>query len=444
MKMRSIAAALLAVLAGPAAALAQTVPAPAEAPAEASEALTARIAGLAEILSGKGDYDAYFAPGFRAQVPKEKFAGITDQLVSGYGPLESVTVAKVLTPNAATLAIRFRDADASANITIDAAEPHQVLGLLITGIAGREKSVGEVTDAIRALPGMTGFAIAKLGEGKPELITSIEPDTPRAVGSAFKLVILAELIRETNAGERGWDDKVELDGSPLPGGTYTLYPRGATVTLRELATKMISISDNSATDILIHTLGRAKLEAMLPVLGVVDPARDRPFMTTLEMFKLKGVEKGALAARYLGKDEAGRRAMLDGEVGAIPLAAIDPELFKDGKPLLIDTLEWYFTPTDLVRIMDWIRRNSASGGGAAARSILSVNPGITPQTAAAWNYVGYKGGSEPGVLNMTLLLEGKDKSWYVITGSWNNLEAEVNLGKFVGLIGRAAQLLAPN
>jgi hypothetical protein len=362
-------------------------------------------------------------------------------MIASYGPVEAVADVSPLGAWSANITINFRDGAASAYIVVDPAAPNQVTGLRVTGFTGREATIDAVAAKIAALPGSTGFALAKLGAGKPQLLQSHAPDSALAVGSAFKLAILAELVRATNAGERKWDDMVTIDGSPLPGGTYTLIPKGIQFPLREIAGKMISISDNSATDILLKLVGRDRVEAMLPVLGVAGPARNRPYMSTLEMFKLKGV--AGLADRYLALDAKGRRAMLDGEVAAIPNSAVDAGLFKDGKPVRIDTLEWYFSPADMVRIMDWLRRHTESGPGAEARAILGINPGLAPGVKARWKSVGYKGGSEPGVLNLTFLLEGKDGSWFVLTGTWNNIAPDVEQAKFGGLISRAAELAAP-
>ena len=77
----------------------------------------------------------------------------------------------------------------------------------------------------------------------------------------------------------------------------------------------------------------------MPVLGIRDPARNRPFLSTLEAFKLKGVEKGTLGRRFVTLDEQGRRAMLAGEVAAARAGSIDPLLFRDSRPVKIDTLE---------------------------------------------------------------------------------------------------------
>jgi hypothetical protein len=414
---------------------AQTAPPPTA--VQASEPLKARIGALAAMLGGEGDYDAYFSPGFRTAVPKDKFDQLTAQLIAAYGPLTGIEKVTPVSPWAATLEIGFRDAIGSAQISVDEAAPHRVSGLRITGVSARAASVGAVVEAIRALPGSTGFAVARLGAGAPQMLAAHAPDKALAVGSAFKLLILAELVRATNAGERKWTDMVTIDGTPLPGGAYTLSPKGTQLALKEVAGKMISISDNSATDLLLRLAGREKVEAMMVTTGVADPARNRPYLGTMELFKLKGV--AGLADRWLAQDERGRRAMLDGEVAAVPGSAIVPTLFRDGKPVRIGEIEWFFTPADLVRVMEWLRRHA----GAEAREVLAINPGLAPAVAAKWKFVGYKGGSEPGVLNLTWLLEGHDGSWTVITGSWNNPAAEVDLARFAGLLGRAAELSAP-
>ncbi|AJP74222.1 serine hydrolase [Sphingomonas hengshuiensis] len=431
------------LLAAPAAA--QTPPAapPAVSPAPVTAApeFRARVDALADILSGKGDYDAYFSDEFRAQIPKAKFDEVNAQLTSANGPFSDLQRLDAKTPWSGVITVEYRDALVDMAIAADPAGEHKVIGLRVLGATAREASLDAVGATLRGLRGSSGYVLAKLGGPAPQVLMQHNADTPFAIGSEFKLVILAELIRATNAGERKWDDIVTLDGKELPGGGYHGKPAGTQVSLRELATQMISISDNSATDILLKTLGRAKVEAMMPVIGIKDPARNRPFMGTAEVFKLKGIAD--LRRRYLAQGEAGRRAMLDGEVATTPLSAIDHALFRSKQPLSPDTLEWFESPNDLVRVMDWIRRNTEGPKGADARAILSKNPGVPALVASKWQFVGYKGGSEPGVMAMTLLLQGKNGDWYVWSASWNDPTQPVENGRFAGLVGKAAELAAP-
>jgi len=409
-------------------ALASAAPAIAQAPAT----IQSRADQLLALLNGQGTPDSLFAPAFLAAVPAAKVTEITTGLRSLYGKAERVAVTPI-DPGGAKLVFTYERGTVDMMLRIDAAPPNQVIGLLITGSAFTQ-GLSQVLQTLHGLPGMTGFAFARLGDGAPQMLDDLDPDRPLALGSAFKLVILAELVREIAAGERQWIDMVTLDGGPLPGGTYTQMPAGTKVGLLELAQKMISISDNSATDILLATVGRVKVEAMMTQVGWQSPARNRPFLSTLETFKIKGIARFREAWPKL--DEKGRRALLP-QIDTAPLGEIDPNLFKDGKPILIDQAEWFASPADMIRTMDWLLKHSESGAGAQARAILSINPGVPRGPAnAQWSFIGYKGGSEPGVITMSFLLQGKD-GWYAISGGWNNPAGKVDDGLFAGLMGGA-------
>jgi hypothetical protein len=50
--------------------------------------------------------------------------------------------------------------------------------------------------------------------------------------------------------------------------------------------------------------------------------------------------------------------------------------------------------------------------------ILAKNAGL-PVDKKLWTYVGFKGGSEPGVLSVVYLLRRADDKWFVITLGFN-------------------------
>ena len=411
-------------------------------PAAPLPALTMRAIELLPILNGGGTPTATFSPEFLAAVPETQIRALSAQLVASMG--KAVAVASIVpaaSPGQATVTVRYERGEVRMELVVVAAPPSFVIGLRILGVNAAETSMPAVLDALRALPGQVGFALADLGPGAPRMVQSIAPDRPLALGSAFKLVILAELIREVEAGQRRWTDEVTLDGTERPAGGYNQMPAGTKVSIRELARQMISVSDNSATDVLLDTLGRERVEAIQATIGIADPARNRPFLSTMEMFKLKGVGGGALGTRYLAAPVAGRRALLSGEVAHTPGSAIGA-LFADGKPVRIAQIEWFASPADLVRVFDWIRRHTESGPGAEARVILGINPGIGRDVAQRFAYVGYKGGSEPGVLNLTLLLRTKAGQWRVLTAGWNDPAAPVDQNRLGALVSRAAELSA--
>lgn len=405
-----------------------------------------RARQVVRLLGGDGNYATLFSPAFKAAVSEAKLIAINAQLANALGKPTGIEAIKAITPWTAQLRIGFERGTLNAEMSVDSAEPHTVTGLRLLGAIPRSNTAGSiamVVEQLKAFPGSTGFAVARLSATAPVTTDAHDATTPIAIGSAFKLVILAELVRSIEAGERKWSDVVTLDGSALPGGGYAQRPKGTQVALRELAERMISVSDNSATDILLFHLGRKKVEAMLPVVGFTDGgARNVPFLGALELFKLKGVDGGALGTRYLSLDAQARRAFLDGTVRETPIAAIPRDLFQNGRPLHIAELEWFASPNDLIRAMDWMRRHMEGPAGAELRAVLSKNPGI-PDATKRWRYVGYKGGSEPGVLTTAFLLQAQDGSWYAMAAGLNDPAKDVDTLQFTSLMTRALDLAAP-
>ena len=92
------------------------------------------------------------------------------------------------------------------------------------------------------------------------------------------------------------------------------------------------------------------------------------------------------------------------------------------KPIAIDRLEWFASAADLCRLMAWFDKQHDS----AALDILAINPGVHPADDR-FDYVGYKGGSESGVLNMTWLLHATSGHRYALSASWNDATHDVDV-----------------
>jgi beta-lactamase class A len=200
---------------------------------------------------------------------------------------------------------------------------------------------------------------------------------------------------------------------------------------------MISQSDNTAADHLLHILGRTNVEAIQQVAGNAHASMNMPFLSTREMFTLKDPDRGADLRRYVNGTPNERRAVLiDPAVLARQRRAPD---FSKG-PIAIDSVEWFASTADLARAMVWLRDHSASGPAATTRAVLSVNKGID-WPASQWSYAGFKGGSEPGVLNLTFIAQRADQQWVVVVATWNDVAKPVEEMVLVSLVTRARELL---
>ena len=76
---------------------------------------------------------------------------------------------------------------------------------------------------------------------------------------------------------------------------------------------------------------------------------------------------------------------------------------------------------------------SRTQGGDTALALLAINPGTDAATRARFDYVGFKGGSEPGVITLNYLVRRKDGRWLAIVGNWHRTDAGVDTGAFTQL-----------
>lgn len=421
--MRRLGALLLAI-AAPSAALAQQPPVPAIA---ISPGLQARIDALPAMINGTGDFEEYFAPAFKAQVPKAQFDQIGQQLKAQFGAAVKVERVSATSPYAATVELGFEKGVGAVNIVIDPAAPHRVTGLLLARIEPRGDTIAKIEAEIRALPGTAAFGVYALGDDVAP-VNELAGSQPMPIGSAFKLWVLAEAARQVNAGTRTWSDVVALGPRSLPSGISQRWPAGAPVTLHTLATLMISISDNTATDTLLTALGRDKVDAMVAQTGIANPAATLPVLTTMEAFQLKAPSNADLAAGWKAAGPDARRKLLADNRARLAATMIDPAMFAD-KPVTPD-IEWFASPRDEAAVLNWLRTR----GGDQALAILAVNPG-TPG-AVLFDYAGFKGGSEPGVVSLNWLVKTKKGNWYAVTGGWTRRDAAVNERSFAMLMSR--------
>jgi beta-lactamase class A len=200
---------------------------------------------------------------------------------------------------------------------------------------------------------------------------------------------------------------------------------------------MISVSDNTATDHLLRLLGADAVVRQQEFMGHDAPSINDPFLSTREAFMLKYIDDGAAAKAYCAATTSERKTMLSELLTKHSFAEVN---FTD-TPVYPDSVEWFASTLELTRAMNWLRQKSTASVGDKALDILSINPGLQID-ATAWKKICFKGGSEPGVINMTYLLQHRSGTWYAISGSWLHT-GSIDDMKFAGLIERVIRLLAP-
>src|SRR5438445_9529413 len=126
--------------------------------------------------------------------------------------------------------------------------------------------------------GVVGYSVLDLTSG--DRIAHLERETfPTA--STIKLAIVYELFRQAAEGRIRLDDTIALDRAKAVGGTGVLFQLGTpTLSVRDYATLMVIVSDNTATNVLIDRLGMQNISARMQSLGLGATKLRRHMMDT--------------------------------------------------------------------------------------------------------------------------------------------------------------------
>jgi beta-lactamase class A len=89
--------------------------------------------------------------------------------------------------------------------------------------------------------------------------TGTNADDGVVLASVFKIPVLVELARQVGAGKRSWTERVLVPAERRTDGPTGLSVMcdDAELSLRDLAFWMMSVSDNTATDVIMELLGGA-------------------------------------------------------------------------------------------------------------------------------------------------------------------------------------------
>ncbi|GAB3894324.1 hypothetical protein GCM10029964_072570 [Kibdelosporangium lantanae] len=148
----------------------------------------------------------------------------------------------------------------------------------------------ELDDRLAALGARVSFAAAAITpSGQCEVVHGRDADLLRPIGSGFKLYVLGALAHAVAAGEAAWDEKLAIRDDWRSPFSHALEnrPAGTELTLAEYADAMMWVSDNTATDHLIHRLGRDTVQRQFALFGHSQLDANNPLLTTKAFFHLK-------------------------------------------------------------------------------------------------------------------------------------------------------------
>ena len=266
-------------------------------------------------------------------------------------------------------------------------------------------------------PGVSFLAARLNPDGTCTAVHSIDPSTPRPLGSLFKLFVLGTLANAIRAHTVSWTQKVTVSAALKVGGSGTLQnePDGTTLTVEQVALDMISQSDNTGADLLLDLLGRAAVEAQVRKWSA-HPGLDDPFLTVSELFALHYAHFPAMAAHFLALKPTARAAYLSSVVDKVPSS----DEIAATAPRDINTVEWFASPDDLCRAFSGLKTLQSESGLGPLGTILSTNNGGIGLSSTTWPTIWFKGGSESGVLTLGYLARDDRGHTYVVIALTEN------------------------
>jgi beta-lactamase class A len=141
-----------------------------------------------------------------------------------------------------------------------------------------QKLEATINDADRHLDGVLAVAILDLSTGRKYLLHA---DEVLPTASSIKIAILAELYHQVQQGKLKLNDLYTLQQADLVGGSgiaEALTPGVTRLTIRDVAALMISVSDNSATNVIIDRVGMENINTLLDSLGLTHTRLRRKMM----------------------------------------------------------------------------------------------------------------------------------------------------------------------
>ncbi|AZI42537.1 serine hydrolase [Deinococcus psychrotolerans] len=374
--------------------------------APTSNAAVTVQAALTRLLSAKTLSPEWFSADFLKQVPVTQLSPILASASSGLGTFQSVEAGKdggfTAKFTEGTLPIKGASVDAQGRFT----------GLLLgAGTPNQKPNLAEAISAFGKLTGQNSVVVVENGK----VTGSLSPDQKLAVGSAFKLGIMAELLAQMKTGQHQWSEvtTVQAQDKALPSGFLQTWPDNAPLTLQSLATLMISQSDNTATNVLLRLVGR---------VGVAKRLGQAALPNTREFFALKNPVNKALLDAYLSGNDAQKKAVLE-QAAAAPLPSVS--LFA-ADAITSPQVEWFVPVTTLCGLMNEV----------AALPLMQVEAGVADPSL--FKTVSYKGGSEGGVLNLTTQVTTQDGRTVCVSATSNDSKS-IDQTAFAGSYSKVLQ-----
>lgn len=176
---------------------------------------------------------------------------------AGYAAVDAASAAAAAEVQAAAAAVQLA-ADEQETAAMETSPA------VVTDMSGTEAAVARIISG----HGDNVAVSVRMLDGSGSI--DINGDEPMQSASMIKLLVLAEYLDEVDSGELLADETYTLDGGDVVGGSGTMQddPVGSEYTLDEVAHRMVAVSDNIGTNVLIGRMGVEAIQQKATELGL--------------------------------------------------------------------------------------------------------------------------------------------------------------------------------
>ncbi|MEE4218416.1 MAG: serine hydrolase [Xanthomonadales bacterium] len=306
----------------------------------------------------------------------------------------------------------------------------------------------QAADRFTSLSAQPSLLLARINAANQcEPLVTRNADVLRSIASVFKIWILAGVVDALEDESLFHDQVVLLDGAKqVNGGPLNAEPAGMEMTIDELSTLMLGVSDNTATDMLLGLAGRGRIDGLHAEYGHQTPEILAPQLGISEQFHLFFSFPESEALDYVTGTEAFQQDFLTNRI--VPLGSRatggggynNESLFIDGA--------WQASPMDICGAFARHRLHPP-GSDAALLVERALQAGVAqPNVRENWDRVWYKGGSLTSGANGTLvlthafMLEKEGEQPIVLVGLSNNPGSDIDPFAIQSILGRFLELAA--
>ncbi len=305
--------------------------------------------------------------------------------------------------------------------------------------------LNELGARFAALASDTSMLVARIDNDQCKAIYNLRGDRPQPTGSIFKIWVLGALTEEMRVKRISPNTMVPLDADEIVPAGYSIndVALGTQFPLRDMASLMMGVSDNTATDHIHELVGRKRVEDTLKAFRHRNRQLMTPFLSTNEQFHIFWSLSPNEATAYAQGTEEQQRDTLTNTIEPLGPVMSFPQANQDA---LFDS-SWAASADDVCRAYAGLRKFNNRSEHFELMDQAMGSEAVLLWVRNRWDRVWQKGGSLANadgnyVFTLSWLFESDERGAYVVIMMANNRDGSpIDAAPAFSIASRAEEIL---